>query len=86
MYGFSGALLTRYTRAKKFATDNNSVMSKIDPSLYGKSTLTWYNTKQVVVGSMANHMDDFLYTSDNGFIKSFISLISRRQIVLSIWD
>ena len=75
MYGLLGALLKWYTRVRKFVND-----SKIDPSLF-----IWYNTK-VVVGLMANYIHDFLYTGDNGFIKSFISFISRRQIVLNIWN
>ena len=75
MYGLLGALLKWYTRVRKFVND-----SKIDPSLF-----IWYNTK-VVVGLMANHIHDFLYTGDNGFIKSLVSFISRRQIVLNIWN
>ena len=68
MYNLSDASLTWYTRVKKFVTESNSVISKIDPSLF-----IWCNTKQGVVGLMAIHVDDFLCIGDNDFIESILS-------------
>ena len=76
MYGLSDASLKWYTKVKKFVTDNNGIISKIDPSLF-----LWYNTKQAVVGIMTIHVDDFLCTGDNGFIESFISKLQENFAV-----
>ena len=67
VYSLSDESLKWYTRVKKFVTDSNSVISKIDPSLF-----IWCNIKQGVVGLMEIYVDDFLCTGDSDFIESLI--------------
>ena len=69
IYGLSDASFKWYTRAKQIVTDSNGVISKIDHSLF-----ICCNTKRKVVGLMAIHVDDFLFSANNDFIESLISI------------
>ena len=70
VYSLSDASLYWYDRVKSVMIDMGANMSKVDPAVF-----YWLNEKREVIGIVASHVDDFIWSGRPDFEKSVVDKI-----------